>query len=127
MFFVLMIRRPPRSTRTDTLFPYTTLFRSRKCARSAPFQRRRSRARRASSRSCAFSLRTIRFMHQPDENILERALPGMQVLEADPDVAHPAEQRGHPRRLRLAVEFIDELVPVARKLEFPVEIGRAHV
>src|SRR3546814_14049729 len=28
MLFVLMIRRPPRSTRTDTLFPYTTLFRS---------------------------------------------------------------------------------------------------
>src|SRR3546814_2025464 len=34
-----MIRRPPRSTRTDTLFPYTTLFRSghtcRRCARDA--------------------------------------------------------------------------------------------
>src|SRR3546814_18296979 len=29
IFFFLMIRRPPRSTRTDTLFPYTTLFRSR--------------------------------------------------------------------------------------------------
>src|SRR3546814_12892063 len=29
MLFFLMIRRPPRSTRTDTLFPYTTLFRSR--------------------------------------------------------------------------------------------------
>src|SRR3546814_4215880 len=28
MFFFLRIRRPPRSTRTDTLFPYTTLFRS---------------------------------------------------------------------------------------------------
>src|SRR3546814_5652707 len=28
MCFFLMIRRPPRSTRTDTLFPYTTLFRS---------------------------------------------------------------------------------------------------
>src|SRR3546814_14232123 len=27
-FFSLMIRRPPRSTRTDTHFPYTTLFRS---------------------------------------------------------------------------------------------------
>src|SRR3546814_8016185 len=27
-FFFLMIRRPPRSTRIDTLFPYTTLFRS---------------------------------------------------------------------------------------------------
>src|SRR3546814_1938970 len=32
-----MIRRPPRSTRTDTLFPYTTLFRS-------PAQRRRGRS-----------------------------------------------------------------------------------
>src|SRR3546814_20700419 len=28
LFFFLMIRRPPRSTRTDTLFPYTTLCRS---------------------------------------------------------------------------------------------------
>src|SRR3546814_13180513 len=32
--FFLMIRRPPRSTRTDTLFPYTTLFRSG-CRRAA--------------------------------------------------------------------------------------------
>src|SRR3546814_9712415 len=29
LFLLLMIRRPPRSTLTDTLFPYTTLFRSR--------------------------------------------------------------------------------------------------
>src|SRR3546814_4417427 len=28
VFFFLMLRRPPRSTRTDTLFPYTTLFRA---------------------------------------------------------------------------------------------------
>src|SRR3546814_5694192 len=33
--FFLMIRRPPRSTRTDTLFPYTTLFRSPTRRRSA--------------------------------------------------------------------------------------------
>src|SRR3546814_4257947 len=31
-----MIRRPPRSTRTDTLFPYTTLFRSECAARLSP-------------------------------------------------------------------------------------------
>src|SRR3546814_8237340 len=31
VFFFLMIRRPPRSTRTDTLFPYPTLFRSNQC------------------------------------------------------------------------------------------------
>src|SRR3546814_1650834 len=37
MLFLLMIRRPPRSTRTDTLFPYTTLFRSlRLCADRHP-------------------------------------------------------------------------------------------
>src|SRR3546814_5567400 len=28
LYFIFMVRRPPRSTRTDTLFPYTTLFRS---------------------------------------------------------------------------------------------------
>src|SRR3546814_18944423 len=33
-FLFLMIRRPPRSTRTDTLFPYTTLFRSALLTRS---------------------------------------------------------------------------------------------
>src|SRR3546814_6033290 len=38
-----MIRRPPRSTRTDTLFPYTTLFRSMPGAASR-WWRRRSRA-----------------------------------------------------------------------------------
>src|SRR3546814_20293818 len=35
-FFFLRIRRPPRSTRTDTLFPYTTLFRSRDLFRRSP-------------------------------------------------------------------------------------------
>src|SRR3546814_4851304 len=58
-FFFLMIRRPPRSTRTDTLFPYTTLFRPllnptrstaharrvpRSCDRSRPSRRRRAGA-----------------------------------------------------------------------------------
>src|SRR3546814_2976869 len=36
LFFFLMIRRPPRSTRTDTLFPYTTLFRSRQAIQAIP-------------------------------------------------------------------------------------------
>src|SRR3546814_3158461 len=41
-----MIRRPPRSTRTDTLFPYTTLFRSRRHRR-----KKRPRPRRKTKRS----------------------------------------------------------------------------
>src|SRR3546814_20666789 len=35
--FFLMIRRPPRSTRTDTLFPYTTLVRSFEAPREAVY------------------------------------------------------------------------------------------
>src|SRR3546814_12607467 len=34
MFFLLMIRRPPRSTRTDTPCPYTTLFRSARASKA---------------------------------------------------------------------------------------------
>src|SRR3546814_14146724 len=45
VFFFLMIRRTPRSTRTDTLFPYTTLFRAKTDAFPPPrTQRRRARA-----------------------------------------------------------------------------------
>src|SRR3546814_9415099 len=52
--FFLMIRRPPRSTRTDTLFPYTTLFRSKcpmasRCGRSASPARANRRAANISS------------------------------------------------------------------------------
>src|SRR3546814_18098910 len=43
-FFFLMIRRPPRSTRTDTLFPYTTLFRSQRRPRRARLSVRRGAA-----------------------------------------------------------------------------------
>src|SRR3546814_9128609 len=57
--FFLMIRRPPRSTRTDTLFPYTTLFRSRNLqqSRSLPAC---SPSRRAATRHLRRLLRLIR-------------------------------------------------------------------
>src|SRR3546814_11141732 len=48
--FFLMIRRPPRSTRTDTLFPYTTLFRSR--LRTWSDNRRGRRRLQAAFRRC---------------------------------------------------------------------------
>src|SRR3546814_3293500 len=44
LVFFLMIRRPPRSTRTDTLFPYTTLFRSPRHGHDLPQRRRRCRS-----------------------------------------------------------------------------------
>src|SRR3546814_7810437 len=46
-FFFLRIRRPPRSTRTATLFPFTTLFRSHVTRRSGIFARGQSAIRRS--------------------------------------------------------------------------------
>src|SRR3546814_4979779 len=45
VFFFLMIRRPPRSTRTDTLFPYTTLFRSGAASHGCRVRRRQPATR----------------------------------------------------------------------------------
>src|SRR3546814_4363329 len=45
-----MVRRPPRSTRTDTLFPYTTLFRSPPPGHAVAVHRRNARRRRRLSR-----------------------------------------------------------------------------
>src|SRR3546814_1096909 len=53
LFFFLMIRRPPRSTRTDTLFPYTTLFRSSEGRRAVHHS---CRAAAAAGRQGAFEL-----------------------------------------------------------------------
>src|SRR3546814_4690758 len=49
-----MIRRPPRSTRTDTLFPYTTLFRSTtRIEPTAPSRRIRASAPAAAAAACS--------------------------------------------------------------------------
>src|SRR3546814_20340667 len=54
LFVFLMIRRPPRSTRTDTRFPYTTLFRSRWSPAGA------GRPARGNRRSAAQRVRSYR-------------------------------------------------------------------
>src|SRR3546814_2970632 len=68
-----MIRRPPRSTRTDTLFPYTTLFRShdvgggfrgdRPYRRRTPPQPQRPHARRRADHTGRHRLRLLRLLH----------------------------------------------------------------
>src|SRR3546814_16471149 len=75
---VLIIRRPPRSTRTDTLFPYTTLFRS---ALVCPRARRAGQDRRAVRRTLL-----------PDVDLLsggrDHGLPQRRALQF-PDTACP--------------------------------------
>src|SRR3546814_3955091 len=54
-----MIRRPPRSTRTDTLFPYTTLFRARNRPARLLAACRRHRRRHADARDAAVKLNLL--------------------------------------------------------------------
>src|SRR3546814_7907905 len=124
-FFFLMVRRPPRSTRTDTLFPYTTLFRSRpphrrpervlrsagSPAKTAPSASRLARARLLAPYSmvgsgCAVRLNgDIGFLRWPT-----RVLAGGFTRNQDCDGAdHPqrSEQRQQPiaaRQVALAAQ-----------------------
>src|SRR3546814_13651862 len=92
-----MIRRPPRSTRTDTLFPYTTLFRSARARTEGdpylPFLRRlHQEARRGAGsarRNLATSARNILIAHPP--SAVGRVGRMNTVGEAKTD-AHPDRQ-----------------------------------
>src|SRR3546814_2062336 len=70
IFFFLMIRRPPRSTRTDTLFPYTTLFRS--CAAADRRLRRRPPPGRPGGNRGSYSRRTRSEEHTSELQSLMR-------------------------------------------------------
>src|SRR3546814_9783198 len=58
MIFFLIIRRPPRSTRSDTLFPYTTLFRSPALCRPGAERRVAAGRWRASARRRLYPARS---------------------------------------------------------------------
>src|SRR3546814_10022104 len=74
-----MIRRPPRSTRTDTLFPYTTLFRS---CRSG------SRNRRTSSQTCS----AVSIEQSPD-CALWRCAAAILIGDRHDDSGFPGDRR----------------------------------
>src|SRR3546814_7188853 len=100
MFF-LMIRRPPRSTRTDTLFPYTTLFRSHeyRCGEQA----RRDRLDLVSQKRAA----------QRTEHALQAAAAAVRVGRVLGDHL-PQEARARPRRGRGSEEHTSELQSLMR-------------
>src|SRR3546814_18445137 len=82
-----MIRRPPRSTRTDTLFPYTTLFRSQPLREVAPLppyrrhQRAASPVTRASDRADISTDQAVPFrsceQHGAQDERVRRGLDGL--------------------------------------------------
>src|SRR3546814_13333292 len=86
VFFFLMVRQPPRSTRTDTLFPYTQLFRSELeqelrldliFANEAIGHAGDAAARRAE----CFACRGMFFLHSGDAAVVEAE--GIGVVERD--------------------------------------------
>src|SRR3546814_19589789 len=101
MFLFLMIRQPPRSTRTDTLFPYTTLFRSHLAATD-----------RINAKLTIFGNLGTRQLHLFVDARLETA---PELREQRFPLLFTARDR---------VEFIFE---VRREFVIDVQIGRAHV
>src|SRR3546814_14272432 len=118
LFFFLMIRRPPRSTRTDTLFPYTTLFRSPQVLDR--MQRRQ--------RIVAQAVAVERLLGEIEAcaggkagKVAGEVLGTAQVLVIAPAVARPEGTRNQP---------LEAPVPLARMLRggkvAEQDVGGAH-
>src|SRR3546814_7684138 len=73
-----MIRRPPRSTRTDTLFPYTTLFRAMIGEQPRHLARALQVALRVRGETCARLGERGSFPHAGDD-VVKRALVGASI------------------------------------------------
>src|SRR3546814_14252883 len=82
VFFFLMRRRPPRSTRTDTLFPYTTLFRSGLAAGRCPFAQGGGEVLLAPGAEAGLGVRRDVGGIEGAERRLQRAAPGQPLAAA---------------------------------------------
>src|SRR3546814_13485891 len=114
LIFFLRIRRPPRSTRTDTLFPYTTLFRSGAAARhSGDYgeepQRGQPRKRPPTSHANFRDTTLAAATATAQQDVPQRRTDAITAIRLDEMMLHViALQPDEPWRA-------------------PAEIGRAHV
>src|SRR3546814_3995797 len=116
-----MIRRPPRSTRTDTLFPYTTLCRSRGLI--GDLQGERVVASPIYKQH--FSLATGRCLEDPTQNVAAypaRVADGMVWVDPQPLRTYLPAAKPRSEKQRLVV--VGNGMAGMRVVE---EIGRAHV
>src|SRR3546814_8483974 len=131
-----MIRPPPRSTRTDTLFPYTTLFRSRRQAPQSHYGR--SHVFAAIGISYRDGPRRVTMLHLsfPNESTEYRTARNA-LLDAEIALRRQLEAVAAPRRALppggvVPKDFVFERIganqrPEQVKLSELFEIGRAHV
>src|SRR3546814_16194194 len=99
-----MIRRPPRSTRTDTLFPYTTLFRSELVLDIFPLARLVADLRS--------KLRALRIREAGGPHELERRARRRRLFVGIGDGEHRRHRTGHPKLVEIGLA--DELYRVPR-------------
>src|SRR3546814_7055737 len=133
-----MIRRPPRSTRTDTLFPYPTLFRSQWLLMA------QSLGKQAQSESLMQPARMAEETMQLWQSVFARFVPSeagegdkaAQLPRTDRRFADPAWQENpgfallHQTYLMLAEFFTrsaSQIEGIAPEKKQQLEIGRAHV
>src|SRR3546814_13400744 len=125
LFFFLMIRRPPRSTRTDTLFPYTTLFRSQLQVNLAG--RHSAQAALEQSLTELAATRETLLMRKGEEEDKAAELNQPLVNHAEHvDQARAQENiaRQQMRALREAAEAVENVLPAAIAAERAA--ARAH-
>src|SRR3546814_2921513 len=108
-----MIRRPPRSTRTDTLFPYTTLFRSSRFDQGARSRRAIALGGHALSRRLGAGAAPGRALAVRGAAVPARARD--QSLRALPDRdRHPSRRDDRPQLLHRSEEHTSELQSLMR-------------
>src|SRR3546814_7383221 len=105
-----MIRRPPRSTRTDTLFPYTTLFRSARRSEEATWQ---ERAPRPCSSACDSIPPARAAAGASDGRKLMSFLPALSRLERQALLVGLSDARNN-RRISRSEEHTSELQSLMR-------------
>src|SRR3546814_8472298 len=120
----LMLRRPPRSTRTDTLFPYTTLFRS-----SLKRLTRRRTGRRSEPRACPACSEYLRVRHHrpafPSRPVFDR---GIIRFGRDHDMVVMHLHKGDDEReIHIAAARYALAHHVAHLERHGLEIGSDHV
>src|SRR3546814_16187448 len=113
-----MIRLPPRSTRTDTLFPYTTLFRSR----AGEGVGKRGRDKRRARDRLQPALR-----HDVRGCVRGHALAPEGAARPDARRTGGSRPVTGPTRAMNMVEAINSAMDVAMARDPMVKIGRAHV
>src|SRR3546814_20052331 len=117
LFFFLMIRRPPRSTRTDTLFPYTTLFRSPSSTSATIPNGRSSRSTTSAASARSFRKRACGCRPPERSRMSDAQSPIERFKQSTAATLRAIAERG-------AVEVVFSNEPAGTTDHRPRELGR---